>query len=292
MRIRNLTSEVFLRRRSAPIPIGRSDTQIGNKMASDVRANLNGDLFKEDCKTKYKLNAPNQSDGLEMLKSIKDGVVSAVVFDPQYRGVLDKMNFGNEGERQKGRAQLSQMSEEVIACFISEIDRVVQPRGHLFMWLDKFHVCEGFKQWFDGTDLEIVDMIVWNKGRIGMGKRSRRKSEYMMIFRKKSHFVSRRRNRTFESERRSECLLVLQKRPKRVKGVWTRHDIPDVVEEKVNYKRHPHQKPIKLQTKILEAVTELGDIVVDPCSGSYSTLEAVKVLKGRKFLGCDLREKN
>ncbi|HKG70020.1 MAG TPA: hypothetical protein VKA92_14200, partial [Segetibacter sp.] len=69
--------------------------------------------------------------------------ITACFFDPQYRGVMDKMKYGNEGERQKGRAELEQMSEETIKLFIKEIDRVLIPDGHLFLWVDKFHFCEG-----------------------------------------------------------------------------------------------------------------------------------------------------
>jgi site-specific DNA-methyltransferase (adenine-specific) len=63
------------------------------------------------------------------------------IFDPQYRGVLDKQKYGNEGSRQKGRAALSQMNESDIRTFILEIDRALMPSGHLLLWIDKFHLC-------------------------------------------------------------------------------------------------------------------------------------------------------
>ena len=42
-------------------------------------------------------NARNTMDGLLMLKSLDDRCASLVWFDPQYRGVLDHLAFGNEG---------------------------------------------------------------------------------------------------------------------------------------------------------------------------------------------------
>ena len=99
-------------------------------------------------------------------------------FDPQYRGVLDRMNYGNEGERQTKRTQLAQMSECQIHQFIAEYARVLAPSGHLMLWVDKFHLVEGVGRWFAHTTLEAVDLITWDKGRIGMGYRTRRKSEY------------------------------------------------------------------------------------------------------------------
>lgn len=127
-------------------------------------------------------------------------------FDPQYRGVLDKLQYGNEGvSRGKARHDLPQMPEEVIINFISELNRIISKSGHLFLWVDKFHLCQGVLEWFENTELNLVDMIVWDKDRIGMGYRSRRKSEY---------------------------LIILQKSPVRVKGIWNDHSIPDVWTEK------------------------------------------------------------
>ena len=82
------------------------------------------------------------------------------------RGVLDKMRYGNEGERQKGRSALIQMSEESIKSFITEINRVLKPSCYLMLWIDKFHLCEGVREWLDSTLLQIVDLITWDKGRM------------------------------------------------------------------------------------------------------------------------------
>ena len=207
------------------------------------------------------INDINILNGLELLNSINDSVITASFFDPQYRGIMEKMRYGNEGARQKERAELKQMGEELIQEFIEEISRVLQPSGHLFLWIDKFHLCEGTSHWFKKTDFSIVDLITWDKGKIGMGYRTRRKSEY---------------------------LLILQKVPLRAKGVWSKHDIPDVWTEKIVGKKHPHQKPIALQTNLIASVSSENDYILDPCAGSYTVLEACKELK-RNFIGSDLK---
>lgn len=206
------------------------------------------------------LNQKNQIDGLTLLKNIRESKIKACFFDPQYRGVLDQLNYGNEGEsRCQDRSKLSQMTEEDIIKFIHEIDRILIPTGHLFLWIDKYHLCSDVTTWFKETDLNIVDLIVWDKGKLGMGYRSRRKSEY--------------------------C-LILQKSPKRAKDIWKLHNIPDVWCEKVK-KIHPHSKPIELQKVLIEAVTDIEDIIVDPAAGGFSVLEACQ-LCNRNFLGGDL----
>ena len=135
----------------------------------------------------------------------------------------------------------------------------MQKSGHLFLWVDKFHLCQGVLDWFKDTNLNLVDMIVWDKGRIGMGYRTRRKCEYLIIF---------------------------QKSPVRAKGCWTDHSIPDVWVEKIK-KTHPHSKPIELQRRLILATTKENDFVIDPAAGGYSVLSACRLAK-RNFVGCDI----
>lgn len=207
----------------------------------------------------FRYDFPNRCDGRELLAAVKDNSVPCVFFDPQYRGILDKLAYGNEGEsRGIKRSLLPQMDEATIKEFIEEIARVLIPTGHLFLWVDKFHLCEGVAGWLPEA-LRVVDMIVWDKQKIGMGYRSRRQCEYV---------------------------VVIQKKPLRAKGVWAVHDIPDVWAEKPT-NGHAHSKPVRLQARLIEAVTNLGDVVVDPAAGSYSVWEAAKLV-GRRFLGGDL----
>lgn len=211
--------------------------------------------------SKFKTDYKNKTDGLLLLADIKDSSIPTAFFDPQYRGVLDKLNYGNEGQgRGKSRCELTQMGEETIMAFIQEICRVLRPSGHLFLWVDKFHLCQGVQPWLEGTELEIVDMITWDKAKFGMGYRSRRQSEY---------------------------LLVLQKRPTKVKGCWFIHNIPDVWQEKVE-KTHAHSKPVDLQKHLIVATTTEGDFVLDPASGGYSVFNACKDID-RHFIGGDIQ---
>ena len=206
------------------------------------------------------INKKLNIDGVELLKQIPDKSLKVTFFDPQYRGILDKLSYGNEGKsRGKDRSDLPQMSEDIIKTFLKEIERVLTPSGYLFLWVDKFHLVEGVNSWILNLNMEIVDLITWNKMKIGMGYRTRRKSEY---------------------------LLVIQKLPKKAKSTWTLHNIPDVWEEKV-IKTHTHSKPIELQKQLILATTNEGDLVCDPASGGFSVFEACK-LTNRNFIGGDL----
>ena len=206
-------------------------------------------------------NARLKLDGLELLGRLPSSAIPAAFFDPQYRGVLDHLAYGNEGEtRGKARAALPQMGDQLIAQFIRELDRVLTASGHLFLWMDKFHLCTGFRDWLVDTSLDVVDMITWDKKKIGMGYRTRRKSEH---------------------------LVVLQKAPRRAKGVWRVHTIPDVWSESVPHQKGVHPKPVGLQAALIGAVTDPGDVVVDPAAGTFSVLDAC-LQSDRLFLGCDI----
>lgn len=202
-------------------------------------------------------------DGMSLLSRLPPDSIPVVFFDPQYRGVYEMMQYGNEDtSRNHKRVEIPQMDDDLIRAFIERIAGVTMPSGHVFLWVDKFHLCTNFRRWFEYTKLEPVDMITWNKQKIGLGYRTRHTSEF---------------------------LLVLQKIPKRAKGVWIARDIPDVWNEKVvALKEYHHLKPIGLQARLIEAVTNKNDVVVDPAAGSYSVLESC-MITGRRFLGCDVR---
>ena len=54
-------------------------------------------------------------------------------------------------------------------------------------------------------------------------------------------------------------------------------------------KIHPTQKPIKLLKKLIEIFTDEGDVVIDPCAGSGSTLVAA-IQTNRKAYGFEIKK--
>ena len=91
----------------------------------------------------------------------------------------------------------------------------------------------------------------------------------------------------YRTRRVAEHLLILQKPPIQVGAGWQHDDIPDVVTEKVKRVGNVHPKPVNLQARLITAVTDPGDVVLDPAAGSYSVMTAAHQA-GRQFLGCDI----
>jgi site-specific DNA-methyltransferase (adenine-specific) len=63
----------------------------------------------------------------------------------------------------------------------------------------------------------------------------------------------------------------------------------DWVRDSETEKIHPTQKPIKVLENLIEIFTDKGDVVIDPCAGSGSTLRAA-IQKNRKAYGFEIKK--
>ena len=66
---------------------------------------------------------------------------------------------------------------------------------------------------------------------------------------------------------------------------WERDDISSPLIRKI----HPTQKPVKLIEKLIEIFSDEGDVIIDPCCGSGSTLIACSNKK-RKGFGFEIKK--
>jgi site-specific DNA-methyltransferase (adenine-specific) len=200
------------------------------------------------------LNVAQRRDALELLCSLPVGCAATVFFDPQHRSNLNKLKYGNEGARQKERVALPAMSDSYIDDACCEIARTLKPSGYLMLWADAFP----FYHLRLNDGLKRVELISWDDERVpgGNGYRARRRGGY---------------------------LIGLQKKPIRARATWRDHKIPDHWSEKVDRKIHP----LGLITRLIGAVTEPGDLIVDPCAGSFVVMHAAHRLE-RNFIGGDI----
>src|ERR1700750_2312444 len=128
-----------------------------------------------------RINVMQQGDALTLLRSLPEAYAPLVFFDPQHRAVLEKLKFGNERARQKGRAGLPAMSDDYIDSVCLEIVRVLKPSGYLMRWIDTFCLCEGHHLRIPRQHIKPVDLIAWDSLHLGMGKRSRRRGDYLLV---------------------------------------------------------------------------------------------------------------
>jgi site-specific DNA-methyltransferase (adenine-specific) len=213
---------------------------------------LSGEIQAHARRGIFKKNVAQQGDSLKLFATLSDECSPLMFFDPQYRGVLDKLKLGNEGARQKGRSKLPAMTKEYIAEVLREIARVLVPSCYCVLWSDTHHLRVA-------DVLKCVDLISWDHQMPGMGKRSRRRSDFALIL----------------------------QRPPVTPSNWTDHSISSKWVEKVDRKLHTHVKPIGLIKRLIGAVTLPGDLLIDPAAGSFVAMHAALNMK-REFIGVDL----
>lgn len=114
--------------------------------------------------------------------------------------------------------------------------------------------------------LNFCQMIVWDKGPMGMGWRYRRSYETVLVAYKGDKM------RWYDDSSKIENII--------------RH-IPKIIPSE---KQHPTVKPLALMAHFIKLHTKEGDVVLDPFVGSGTTPMAAKSLN-RHYLGFDLDPK-
>ncbi|RHZ36690.1 DNA-methyltransferase [endosymbiont GvMRE of Glomus versiforme] len=201
-------------------------------------------------------NSVNQGNGLELLRSLPTNSTKLVFFDPQYE-------IANKVSRIKNWPLIYQTSQQ-INQFLKEIARVLKPSGFCLLWINKTLPITGqFLTWLKHvSNLKMVDLLMWNKPHFGFGSYFRNQTEFALLLQKYPL-----NSRLFKD--------------KSFGNVWTENSLS------TNQRNHPHQKPKELIKALIEATTEQGDLIIDPCAGSFVVLEACQETN-RKFIGCDL----
>ena len=228
-------------------------------------------------------------DNLRFLGRLPDGHVRLVVTSPPY-------NIGKEYEEKSSLERYLSDQARVIA----ECVRVVDPRGSV-CWQVGNHVIGGeivpldivLYPIFKALGLRLRNRIVWHfEHGLHCSKRLSGRHETILWFTKGDDYA-------FDLD----AIRVPQKYPskKHYKGpnlgklsgnplgknpgdVWV---IPNVKHNHIEKTVHPCQFPVELVERLVLALTEPGDRVLDPYMGVGSALVAA-VLHGREAMGCDV----
>lgn len=118
---------------------------------------------------------------------------------------------------------------------------------------------------------EIFDfkqMVVWDKGPIGMGWHYRRSYETVLVAQKRGG-----KCKWYDKSQRVENII-------RPGAFGIKKLIPSASD-------HPTQKPVALAEFFIKLHTQPGEVVLDPFLGSGSTAIAAKKLR-RRFIGIEL----
>jgi len=222
-----------------------------------------------------------QGDCLEILSAIPESSVDLVFADPPYflsnGGITchaGKMVSVNKGAWDKSRGP--DANHEFNTAWLAACQRVLKPNGAI--WVSgTSHVIHSVGFAMQQLGFKLLNDISWVKPNPppNLSCRYFTHATETIIWAAKN---SKSRH-TFNYKLMKEA-----NRGKQMKSVWEIYP-PEAWEKK--FGKHPTQKPVALLERILLASSNEGDLVLDPFSGSGTTLLAAFRLR-RHALGCEL----
>lgn len=229
------------------------------------------------------------ADCIHVLKNMKDKSVDLIFADPPYN--LGK-DFGNNSDSWNNR------SEYLKWCFswIDECFRVLKDNGTFYLMNSTQNI--PFISMHIQEHYNIVNDIVWTYDSSGVQSKKKYGSLYEPIIMAtksdKSKYTFNYQDVLVEAKTGAKRGLIdYRKNPpqpyntQKVPGnVWEFSRVRYKMEE---YENHPSQKPEALLERIIKASSNLGEIVLDPFGGSFST-SAVAVRLGRKAISMDINK--
>ena len=219
-------------------------------------------------------------DCLEIMKEISDKSIDLIFTDPPYGHNNNNGDLISRWEAALGKAAYVPARDNrpiandgieanaLFQEFLKEANRVLRPGSAICCCCSGGGPDPQFARWSIWID-EIFDfkqMIVWDKGPMGMGWHYRRSYETVLVAHKKNGKVY-----WFDDSNKVENVI----RPSKVKKIIPTAD------------QHPTQKPVELAELFIQYHSLPGMVVLDPFCGSGTTAVAAKRL-GRHFIGIEL----
>jgi site-specific DNA-methyltransferase (adenine-specific) len=222
-----------------------------------------------------------QGDCLDILSAIPENSVDLVFADPPYflsnGGITchaGKMVSVHKGDWDKSRGP--DANHEFNRTWLAAAQRVLKPNGSI--WVSgTAHVIHSVGFAMQQLGFKLLNDISWVKPNPppNLSCRYFTHATETIIWAAKD----KKSRHTFNYK-----LMKETNRGKQMKSVW---DIPPPESWEKRHGKHPTQKPVALLERILLASTNEGDVVLDPFSGSGTTLLAALRLR-RNAAGCEL----
>lgn len=232
-------------------------------------------------------------NSLQWLKSLQDESVDMVFADPPYNiKKADWDKFASQEDYIKWSLE-----------WIAEVSRILKHTGSLY-------IC-GFSEIL--ADLKHPAMryfsgckwLIWHyRNKANLGNDWGRSHESILHLRKNKKFIINMdeiripySNHTLKYPVHPQADSSQYSNLKKTNSVWLPNplgakpkdvfEIPTTCNGMCEKTRHPTQKPEELLRKLVLASSKIGDVVLDPFSGSGTTLVVAEQLK-RMWIGCEI----
>ncbi|GGC08964.1 methyltransferase [Marinobacterium zhoushanense] len=226
-------------------------------------------------------------EALSYLKSIPDNSVDLIFADPPY-------NIGKDFD---GLTENWDEEHFLNWCYqwIDECYRILAPNGTFYLMNSTENM--PFLDIWCRKSFFVRSRIVWSYDSSGVQAKKYFGSMYepiLMLTKNEKNYTFNADDILVEAKTGSKRKLIdYRKNPpqpyntKKVPGnVW---DFARVRFKMDEYENHPTQKPESLLERIILASSNVGDTVLDPFSGSFTT-GSVAIKNNRKFIGIEVNE--
>jgi DNA modification methylase len=226
-----------------------------------------------------------RADCRDVLPEISSGSVPMIFTDPPYGHNNNSGDLIHRWEAALGRlpcGETSPLGARPILNDGPEANGLVQwlfGEAARVLWRDSCCCCccccggggpdPQFARWSMWMDQKLAfdQMVIWDKGKIGMGWKYRRSYETVLVGHRKGGKL-----RWFDKSKRIENII----RP-------GDYGIRKIIPQKTD---HPTPKPAELAQHFIRLHTKHNDLVLDPFMGGGSTALAALAL-GRRFIGIE-----
>ena len=220
-------------------------------------------------------------DCREVLPTLTDASIDLVLCDPPYghnnnngdliyrrEAALGRLPCGENPPLARAIANDGPEANELVRNLFAEWHRLLKPGCCC--------CCGGgggpdpqFARWSLWLDdvFDFKQMVIWDKGPMGMGWHYRRSYETVLVGQKPGAACH-----WFDESNKIENII---------------RNIPRIIPQETD---HPTVKPLALMRHFIALHSEPGDVVLDSCMGEGTTLRAAKDL-GRKAIGIEIEER-
>lgn len=205
-------------------------------------------------------------DCCKILEQMKDSSIDLIVTDPPYL-----INYRSNHRKDKNHRFCKPIENDnnpkLVKIVIKECYRVLKQNSAMYIFLS-FDKVDFFKKCIEDAGFTVKNMIVWVKNNWTAGDLE--------------HAYGKQYELCFYVNKGSKKI-----NGKRISDVWDARSIKGLKKVINKEQIHQNQKPLELIKMMIEKSSDVGDIVMDPFSGSGTTCLGAKELN-RKFIGVEI----
>jgi DNA modification methylase len=196
----------------------------------------------------------------KLIHKVANSSVDLVITDPPYKDYQSNRPTNNEQNKKIKKGSFS------FKNLINEIDRVLKPERHFYIWCDARTYPELFTEVENNKSLKFKSCLVWVKNNHGSGdlKSAYAPQHELCLFgckglKSRPFFTHRRPDVLFKKDVNNNVLFYPRIDPK-LGG-------------------HPTMKPCEILIDFILRSSKSGETVFDPYAGSFSTAISAKRTK-------------